>query len=95
MAAVDPNLDQKLDEERPPERLIELRDALDDLVREGVVAQRDAEDLLIQPRTKKQLSMHPIEIIAEREMDDQLRQGKKVDLDWLTQWLCDRSGQPY
>jgi general secretion pathway protein E len=95
MAAVDPNLSDKLEEERQPERLIELRDALDDLVKAGVLSQRDAEDLLIQPRTKKQLSMHPLEIIAERQMEDLSRPGQKVDLDWLTQWLCDQSGQDY
>ena len=95
MAAVDTDLQDKLEEERPPERLIELRDALDDLVKEGVLSQRDAEDLLIQPRTKKQLAMHPLEIIAEREMDDLSRPGQKVDLDWLTQRLCDQSGQDY
>ena len=95
MAAVDPDLQDKLEDQQQPELLLELRGVLDDLMKEGVVSQRDAEDLLIQPPTQKHLSMHALEIIAEREIDDQARPGKKVDLEWLTQWLCDRSGQDY
>jgi general secretion pathway protein E len=90
MAAVD----QETEEIRTPEKLIELRSALDDLVREGHVGQRDAEDILIAPRSKKELQMHPLEIIADRELDDHLVDGGKIDIDMLTDWLCDASGQP-
>jgi general secretion pathway protein E len=90
MAAVD----QETAEIRAPEKLIELRSVLDDLVREGRVGQRDAEDILIAPRTQKQLQMHPLEIIADRELDDRLVGGGAIDLEMLTQWLCNASGQP-
>ena len=78
-----------------PERLLDLRSVLDDLVRSKIVTQRDAEDILIAPRTTKQLHMHALEIIAERELDDPGRPGKKLDLEDLTHWLCEISGQPY
>jgi general secretion pathway protein E len=90
MAAVD----QETAEVRAPEKLIELRSVLDDLVREGRIGQRDAEDVLIAPRTQKQLQMHPLEVIADRELDDHAVDGGAVDLEMLTQWLCDASGQP-
>jgi general secretion pathway protein E len=90
MAAVD----QETTEIRAPEKLIELRSVLDDLVREGRVGQRDAEDVLIAPRTQQQLQMHPLEVIADRELDDRLVDGGAIDLEMLTQWLCDASGQP-
>ena len=90
MAAVD----QETAEIRAPEKLIELRSVLDDLVRERRVGQRDAEDILIAPRTQKQLQMHPLEVIADRELDDHLVDGGAIDLEMLTQWLCDASGQP-
>ncbi|MEZ5560105.1 MAG: GspE/PulE family protein [Pseudomonadales bacterium] len=77
------------------ERLIDLPLALDELVREGYVSQRQAEDILIAPRTKKELTQHPLEIIASREYENRNRPGAKLDLDTLTQWLSDRSGQPY
>jgi general secretion pathway protein E len=91
MAAIESSLKDRI----TPERLLDLRSVLDDMVRAKIVTQRDAEDILIAPRTSKQLHMHPLEIIAERELDDPRRPGKKLDLDELTHWLCDISGQPY
>ena len=77
------------------ERLLDLPTVLDELVRAGFVGQRDAEDLLIAPRTGKQLQMHPFELIAERELDDLKSPNRKIELEALTQWLCDKSGQRY
>jgi general secretion pathway protein E len=91
MAAIESPLKERI----TPERLLDLRSVLDDLVRAKIVTQRDAEDILIAPRTSKQLHMHPLEIIAERELDDPRRPGKKLDLDELTHWLCEISAQPY
>ena len=91
MAAIESPLKERI----TPERLLDLRSVLDDLVRAKIVTQRDAEDILIAPRTSKQLHMHPLEIIAERELDDLRRPGRKLDLDELTHWLCDISAQPY
>ena len=88
MAAIESPLKERI----TPERLLDLRGVLDDLVRAKIVTQRDAEDILIAPRTAKQLHMHPLEIIAERELDDPRRPGKKLDLDELTHWLCEISG---
>jgi general secretion pathway protein E len=78
-----------------PERLLDLRGLLDDLLRDGRVQQRDAEDILITPRTKRQLHLHPLELIAERELPDPERPDKTLDLDALTHWLCEQCGQPY
>jgi general secretion pathway protein E len=91
MAAIESPLKERI----TPERLLDLRSVLDDLMRSKIVTQRDAEDILIAPRTQKQLHMHPLEIIAERDLDDPRRPGRKLDLDELTHWLCEISGQPY
>ncbi|HEY6597718.1 MAG TPA: GspE/PulE family protein [Pseudomonadales bacterium] len=91
MAAIETPLKDRI----TSERLLDLRGVLDDLVRASIVTQREAEDILIAPRTAKQLHMHPLEIIAERELDDTANPGKKLDLDRLTHWLCEVSGQPY
>jgi general secretion pathway protein E len=91
MAAIDSPLKDKI----TPERLLDLRSVLDELVRAKRVGQREAEDLLIAPRTSKQLHMHPLEFIADRELDDPKRPGRKLDIEELTQWLCELSGQPY
>ena len=83
-------LGDKLDE-----RLLDLPTVLEELIRAGFVSQREAEDVLIAPRTAKQMQMHPFELIAERELDDLRHPNRKIDLETLTQWLCDKSGQRY
>jgi len=91
MAAIESPFKERI----TPERLLDLRGVLDELIRAKMVSQREAEDILIAPRTQKQLHMHPLELIAEREIDDPARPGKKLELDQLTHWLCELSGQPY
>ncbi|MFW6094633.1 MAG: GspE/PulE family protein [Pseudomonadota bacterium] len=82
---------------RPPdrERLLDLHAVLDHLVSDGYISQRQAEDVLIAPRTKKELAQHPLEIVAEREFENRNRPGSPLDLETLTEWLCHISGQPY
>ena len=77
------------------ERLIDLPTLLEDLVSEGFVKQRNAEDILIAPRTKKELAQHPMEIVADRELENQNNPGHKLDLETMTAWLAKKSGQPY
>jgi len=91
MAAIEAPLKDRI----APERLLDVRGVLDDLVRARIVTQRDAEDILIAPRTQRQVHMHPLELVADRELDDPREPGKKLDLEALTHWLCELSGQPY
>ncbi len=95
MAAIESQLKDQPKEKPTPERLLDLRSVLDDLVRGNRIGQREAEDLLIAPRTQKQLGMHPLQHIAEREFDDLTRPGRKLNLEELTNWLCDLARQPY
>ena len=76
------------------ERLLDLQTVLGELVEEGYLSQRQAEDILIAPRTKKELQMHPLEIVAAREFDNLRDPGRKLDLDALTDRLAAQSGQP-
>jgi general secretion pathway protein E len=77
------------------ERLLDLRGVLEQLVQEGFLSQRQAEDILIAPRTKREISQHPLEIVAAREYENRNNPGKVLDLEDLTDWLCRISGQPY
>ncbi len=69
------------------EQLIDLPTLLDDLVKEGFIGQRQAEDILIAPRTKKELSQHPMEIVADRGYENRRKPGRELDLETLTHWL--------
>jgi len=77
------------------EQLIDLPTLLDDLVREGFISQRQAEDVLIAPRTKKELSQHPMEIVANRSYENRRVPGRELDLETMTLWLAEKSRQPY
>ncbi|MEZ5595036.1 MAG: ATPase, T2SS/T4P/T4SS family [Pseudomonadales bacterium] len=65
------------------------------MVAEGFISRRQAEDVLIAPRTKRELSQHPMEILASREYESRKKPGTKLDLDTMTLWLAEKSGQPY
>ncbi|MGE0624983.1 MAG: GspE/PulE family protein [Pseudomonadales bacterium] len=68
---------------------------LEELVKEGFISQRQAEDILIAPRTKKELSQHPLEIVADRGFENRKTPGRELDLDTMTLWLAEKSRQPY
>ena len=77
------------------ELLLDLPVVLEGLVEDEFLSQRQAEDILIAPRTKKELAMHPLEIVASREFEDHHAPGKYLDLETLTIWLSQRADQPY
>jgi general secretion pathway protein E len=77
------------------EQLLDLPTVLDEFVKEGFISQRQAEDILIAPRTKKELSQHPMEIVADRGFENRTKPGTAFDLDTMTAWLSERSRQSY
>ena len=77
------------------EELLDLPLTLERVVAAGFISQRQAEDILIAPRTKKELAMHPLEIVASREFENRLEPGRTLDLETLTVWLAEQSRQPY
>ncbi len=88
-----PSLAERL--EFQSEQLLDPPSLLDELIKEGFISQRQAEDILIAPRTKKELSQHPMEIVADREYENRLKPGHTLDLDTMTLWLADKARQPY
>jgi len=77
------------------ELLLDLPVLLEALVEDGFISQRQAEDVLIAPRTKKELSMHPLEIISAKEYENRNAPGKTLDLETMTVWLSQRAEQEY
>ena len=77
------------------DRWLDLNDLLRDLVAQGVIDQNGAEQALTQRRGAANLQMHPLEFIAAQQLDDLKRPGRKLDLETLTAWLAEQSGQPY
>ncbi len=80
---------------RPPERMLDLRNTLDDLVADGLMDRRDANFLAGSPRSRENALLHPLTFIARSNLQDQLRPGKLLDEERLTLWMSEKSGQPY
>ena len=76
------------------ELLLDLPVVLEALVEDAFLSQRQAEDILIAPRTKKELGMHPLEVVAGKELEPR-SPDHPLDLESLTIWLSQRSAQPY
>ena len=77
------------------DRWLDLNDLLRDLVTQGFIDQSSAEDALTLRRTAANIQLHPLEFIAAQQLDDLKRPGRKLDLETLTTWLAQQSGQPY
>src|SRR6478736_7299817 len=83
------------DKSRPPERLLDLRNTIDELVADGLMDQRDANFLAGTPRSRDNALLHPITFIGKSNLQDQQRPGKLLDEERLTHWMAEKSGQPY
>ncbi|UVE17612.1 GspE/PulE family protein [Pseudomonas sp. LS44] len=77
------------------DRVLDLADLLRELVAQGAVEQETAEQCLAIRRSAVNNQQHPLEFLASQQLDDLRRPGKKLDLDNLTRWLADWSGQAY
>ena len=77
------------------EVLLDLPVVLERVVEAGFISQRQAEDILISPRTKKELNMHPLEIVASREYENRQNPGHTLDLETMTEWVAEEAKQPY
>ena len=77
------------------DRWLDLNDLLRDLVTQGFIDQSSAEDALTLRRTAANIQLHPLEFIAAQQLDDLKRPGRKLDLETLSVWLAQQSGQPY
>ena len=77
------------------DRWLDLNDILRELVSAQRLAQDTAEQCLAIRRSAVNNQQHPLEFLASQQLDDLQRPGKKLDLESLTQWLAQYSGQPY
>lgn len=77
------------------DRWLDLGDLLRELVSAGRMTQDNAEQCLLLRRGSGNAQLHPLEFLAAQQLDDLSKAGKKLDLEGLTLWLAQYSGQPY
>ena len=79
-----------------PDRLLDLNEVLAELVKQRRIDQNTAEQCLLARRgDAATVHLHPLEYIAGQQLDDQVRPGRKLDLESLTVWLAEWAQQPY
>ncbi len=78
-----------------PDITLNLRSLLNDLVADGRLSVKDADQFSLKTRLKEQLKWHPLELIAEDLPEDLQNPGRSLDLEALTLWLCEKADQPY
>lgn len=75
------------------DRLLTLRAVLDDLAEDGLISQDDILRLTAQRRSKVESEQHPLNYIADQQLDDKKRSGHKLKILTLLKWLSVKAGQ--
>jgi general secretion pathway protein E len=78
-----------------PQRILDLRSLMNDLLEDKILSQDDVDRLLVLPRGKVDTAKHPIVYLSEQQLENRKEAGKTLDLDYLGHWLANRSGLPY
>jgi len=73
------------------DRVLDLRNLLDDLVEDGHLTAEDANFLAGQARTREQVLMHPLSYIGSQNLEDRQGVFKSLDEANLTEWLAERA----
>ncbi|WP_096085226.1 GspE/PulE family protein [Agaribacterium haliotis] len=77
-----------------PDRILDLRNTLKDLVEDGLLSQGDANVLLGTSRSREQAAMHPLTYIASQRLDHASEPGVLLNEMYLSQWLADKARVP-
>lgn len=79
---------------KTPEIDIDVRWVMRELLSEGRVAQEDYNIISTTPREKKELGWHPLQVVARYQLADRSRDGRLIDLDFLSDWLAQKATMP-
>lgn len=75
-------------------RALTLRTLLDELRRDGFLANEEVLKLAALRRTKDQTEQHPLNYIADQQLPMATDSSRKLNLSTLLDWLSKTSGQP-
>ena len=77
------------------EQMLDLATVVSDLVKTMHIDQLTADNILSRTRKPEQVRLHPLEYVASLELNDLRHKGKKLDIEYLCQWLAELAGQEY
>ena len=73
---------------------MDVRWVMRELMEEGRVPREDYNIISTTPRDKKELTWHPLQVVAKYQLADQLRDKRVLDIDFLSEWLAEKAGLP-
>ena len=79
---------------RLPEHRLTLKEALDDLIADGLVDPAEVEQAGINAHTERS-ELHPLVIIANKQLRQRQPPHQVLSLEFLTEWLAGRVSLPY
>ena len=71
---------------------IDVRWIMRELLEEKRVSREDFNVISTTPREKKEFAWHAAEVVAKYQLADPVRGGKLIDMDFLSQWMAEKSG---
>ncbi|MDT8397390.1 MAG: GspE/PulE family protein [Pseudomonadales bacterium] len=77
------------------DRPLELKRLLGELREAGRISQEQVDTVLAIRRSREQQKWHLLAFLAAQNLEDMARPGKKLDIETLTRFLADLSGQDY
>lgn len=76
------------------EKMIDLRNCIDDLILDERLSQQDANIITSKTRTREQALLHPINYIASFKLIDQSQPKRVLDDHVLCEWVSEKSQTP-
>ena len=80
--------------EKIRDHAIDLAEVLEGLLGDGLILPEQAQALRLRSATWRE-HRHPLQRVAECELDNAKQPGKRLTLEALMQWLAGRTGLPY
>ncbi|MCL6417458.1 GspE/PulE family protein [Aestuariirhabdus sp. Z084] len=75
------------------EQSLDLQSVVRQLLQKNLLTPDQADEVLARPRAANQTSLHPLEYIAGHNFQRHDGSNRLMDLEYLSQWLADWSGQ--
>ena len=94
-ATIKKEVASRSEDESQDSRELDLATIVTQLCTSGLLDQAQKREVLDRRRNAEQARLHPVEYLAELELEDQRHSGQTLDVDTMMRWLAAQAKQPY
>lgn len=76
-------------------RVLDLATVVTELCESGLLDQSQKAEVLDRRRDAEQARLHPVEYLADLELENKQHSGQTLDIDTMMRWLALQANQPY